>query len=145
MKPLQPLKAAARAFFRDDLCLRREGGRLRIVFEGPRPAPTIEPGVGRAARIEQDLVEAMRRELGEALDEAPDTRDSVRHLVHFDRVLAASGLRALDQVQIEVLELAHGQLEALVSDWSPKALACLRSKMAVTLRGRRSGASAASA
>ena len=136
-KALQPLKSAARAFFRDDLRLRRDDGRLRIVLEDPRAVPVPAVLDDTALRQEQELVAAMRRELAEVLDDTSETRAENRHLAFFERVLATSGMRALKQAQLELLEQALAQLESLVTNWSPQALACLRSKMAVTLRERR--------
>lgn len=134
--PLPPLKSAARAFFRHDLRLRREEGRLRVVLEAPRPGPVPVSPHALAQQREAELLQAMRGELAEVLDEDSELRAGVPHLARLERLLASHGLPALERVPLELLERALEQFESLVTNWSPAALACLRSRMAVTLRAR---------
>jgi hypothetical protein len=91
----------------------------------------------QAQQREQELVTAMRRELAGVLDEVPEGRAQNRHLAFFEQALSVSGLRALESLPFEALERALQQFEDLVTNWSPVALACLRSKLAVAVRERR--------
>ena len=75
----------------------------------------------------------MRAELAQVLDEVPETRSALRHLGFVEQGLAKSGVYALNKLPLAVLQHALGQLEGLVTNWSPKGLASLRSKMAVAL------------
>jgi hypothetical protein len=140
-KALQPLKSAARAFFRAELRLQHDSGRLRVRFAGSAaeaPAlPPPEPAAVVSARRERALLAAMQDELGAVLDELPDLRAENRHLAFFEAALRRSGPQAMHDLPLEVLERALEQLEGLVTNWSAEGLACLRSKMAMVRRERR--------
>jgi hypothetical protein len=139
-KALQPLKSVALAIFRDEVRLRREEGRLRVVLQPPgalsgdghRPSPQQQ-----ARQREQAELAAMRGALARVLDELPEGRARNRHLAFFEQALSVSGLRTLESLSFDVLERALQQFEDLVTNWSPVALACLRSKLAVAVRERR--------
>jgi hypothetical protein len=147
-KALQPLKSATLAFFRDEVRLRREDGRLRVVLQPPgagaarAPRPSAQDVLRQR---EQAETAAMRLELAQLFDELPEGRAQNRHLAFLEQALSVSGLRALDTLPLEVLERALEQFEALVTNWSPAALACLRSKLAVAVRERRRAAGGESA
>lgn len=131
-----PLRRAAAAFFKHDLALRRVDTGVRIVFE-PRGTSCQFPSRAEiAAQKSLDEVALMRAQLAALLDELPETRQAMRHLVFVDSALARKGLRALHQVPLDVLQRALEQLEGLVTNWSPVGLAGLRSKMAVAIIDR---------
>lgn len=135
---LLPLRTAAAAFFKHDLALRRDGQAMVLVLEQrpepgkPRPPTRAELG----ARKDKEELTQMRAELAALLNELPETRPAMRHLVFVEQALAKKGLRALHKVPLDVLQRALEQLEGLVVNWSPVGLASLRSKMAVAVIDR---------
>lgn len=138
LRYLQPLRRAWAAFFQHELALRRAEDGVRLVLE-ERPAKGGTPSARPPTRAElvaqkdaQDLA-AMREQLAVLLDELPETRQTLRHLVFVEQALARKGLRALHKLPLDVLQRALEQLEGLVINWTPTGLASLRSKMAVAL------------
>lgn len=139
---LAPVKNLAAAFFQHDVTLKREqGGHLHVVLE-ERKAP---PVTGRAAKADRAAEEKRRRqeetmlvrtELAALLNELPETRLTMRHLVFVEQAIAKKGLRVLHKIPLDVLQRAHEQLENLVINWSASGLANLRSKMAVAIIDR---------
>jgi hypothetical protein len=85
-------------------------------------------------------VKGMRRELAAMLDEHEGSREVFRYLAHFERQLGKSGLRVLDEMSVKRLRRALAQFEAIVTNWSSTNLADLRSRMAVAISVRDSGA-----
>lgn len=140
-KLFQPIRHAAAAFFKHDLALRRDPAGLQIVLE-PKP-PAAEPRKAKkpsradaaALKEKQELV-LILQQLQELLDEVPDTRAALRHLVFVEQALQKKGLRALHKLPLDVLKRALEQLEGLVTNWSPVGLANLRSKVAVAIIDR---------
>lgn len=136
--PLGKVKAALRAFFVEDVKLRREGGGLRVVLERPgaaagRPLTPEE----RRERLEQDRLARARAELAQLLDGDAALRSRTRHLAFVEYALEQRGWRGLEKVRLDVLERALGQFEDLVTNWEAEGLATLRSRMAVALAERR--------
>jgi hypothetical protein len=133
---MQTLKTASAAFFKHDVALKRADDGVRLVLQQrpgqPRP-PTREE---LAARREGQELALMQAQLAELLNELPETRHTLRHLVFVEQALAKKGLRALHKLPLDVLERALEQLEGLVTNWSPVGLASLRSKMAVAIIDR---------
>ncbi|MCU0967646.1 MAG: hypothetical protein MUF03_02300 [Rubrivivax sp.] len=135
---LAPLQRAAQTFFVHDVTLRREEGRLQIALEEPhdpdrpRPPSAAELAAQRQ-RAEVDLILA---QLAQVLDELPETRATLRHLVFVEMALSKKGLRALRKIPLDVLRRALDQFEGLVINWTPEGLANLRSKMAVEIIAR---------
>jgi hypothetical protein len=78
----------------------------------------------------------MLGQLAVVLDEVPETRETLRHLVFLEHALKKKGLKALKKMPLDVLRRALEQFEGLVTNWSPEGLANLRSKMAVTVIDR---------
>lgn len=78
----------------------------------------------------------LRHALKQLLDLHPTSRQLMRHLGYVERALARQGIRALDEVPVEVLATALQQLDAIVSNWSDRNLAELRSRMAVAIQRR---------
>jgi hypothetical protein len=120
--------------------VRRAEHGLRIVLERrdhggvarPRPPGRAE----KQAHKDAQVLALMRQQLAELLDEQTETRLTMRHLVFVEKALAKKGLRVLHKLPVDVLQSALGQLEGLVTNWSPVGLAHLRSKMAVALIDR---------
>lgn len=149
-KLFSPIRRAATAFFKHDLALKRERDGLHIVLESkdpgvadPAKAPPkkkSKPSKGeREKALEKKAAEELaliRTQLAELLDEVPETRLTMRHLVMVEHALTKKGVRVLHKLPLEVLQRAHVQLEGLVTNWSPVGLASLRSKMAVAILDR---------
>ena len=136
-KALKPLKEAARSFFRDDVRLRLRDGRVQFELEAPPHPGVARAAVSDAERRERDLLQSIRLQLAEVLDELPLLRDDHKHLAFLEQALAVQGLSAIERAPPQALERALVQLEGLVSNWAPVGLATLRSKMAVAVRARR--------
>ncbi len=127
------------AFFRHDLKLQREeGGQLHVVLA--KRKSTGEPGKPDRAESERrrrhEEVMLVRTELAALLNELPETRSTMRHLVFVEQAIAKKGLKVLHKVPLDVLQRAHDQLDNLVINWSAAGLANLRSKMAVAIIDR---------
>ena len=134
---LRPLRQVAAAFFKHDLALRRDGVEVRLVLEErPKAAPRTPSRAELAQRKDDAELAQMRAELAALLNELPETRQTMRHLVFVEHALAKKGLKALHKVPLDVLQHALDQLEGLVVNWSPVGLANLRSKMAVAVIDR---------
>jgi hypothetical protein len=140
-KLFQPIRHAAAAFFKHDLALRRDPAGLQIVLE-PKPTaaeprkPKKLSRADAAAQKEKQELALILQQLQELLDEVPDTRTALRHLVFVEQALQKKGLRALHKLPLDVLKRALEQLEGLVTNWSPVGLANLRSKVAVAIIDR---------
>ncbi len=134
---IRPLARAAAAFFKHDLTLRREGPVLRVVLEERALQPSRRQQAEEIRkRKDSEELALIRSELAALLNELPETRRTLRHLVFVEQALAKKGLRALHKVPLDVLRRALDQLEGLVINWSPAGLANLRSKMAVAVLDR---------
>lgn len=136
---LAPVRQMASAFFKHDLTLKREqGGQLHVVLAERQAAGKA----GKPDRVEsekrrrQEEVMLVRTELAALLNELPETRSTMRHLVFVEQAIAKKGLKVLHKVPLDVLQRAHEQLENLVINWSAAGLANLRSKMAVAIIDR---------
>jgi hypothetical protein len=136
---LNPLRKLAAAVFQHELALRREETGVRVVLEErtTRPGKVKAPSRAQiaAARDAKEL-DLMRSQLAELLDEVPETRHTMRHLVFVEQALTRKGLRALHKLPLDVLQRALEQFDGLVTNWSPVGLANLRSKMAVAIIDR---------
>lgn len=131
---LKPLGQASDLFFRQQVKLRLRGGvRVELVDQDGRRRATPEELAERRRRGELSL---MVGELAQCLDADPDIRPELRHLAYVETLLRQQGLDALQAVPLDVLHKALDQFEGLVSNWSPRGLAMLRSKMAVALGER---------
>jgi hypothetical protein len=150
-----PVRQMAAAFFQHDVKLtRREDGQVKVVLaERERPdraegraaaaAGAKAPAGGKPQRREdgekrrrQEELTVVRTELAALLNELPDTRSTMKHLVFIEQAITKKGLRVLHKLPLPVLRRAHEQLENLVTNWSPTGLANLRSKMAVAIIDR---------
>lgn len=75
----------------------------------------------------------MPTELADLLRRHPEARSVLKHLSLFESALRRKGERAFAEPPVELLLGALRQLEALVTDWSPRGLAELRSRLAVAV------------
>jgi hypothetical protein len=134
---LRRVRSGVRAFFKHDIGVKREGGTVKLVLQPAevrlKKPPTREE---LEARREKEELRVMREQLTGLLDELPETRAALRHLVFVEQAIAKRGLKALHKLPVDVLEKALAQLEGLVTNWTPVGLASLRSKMAVAIIDR---------
>jgi hypothetical protein len=93
-----------------------------------------------APKVPHEAVRAMHRELAAVLDGHDGSREVFRYLAHFEHRLKRHGLRTLRDMPTQRLRRALAQFEAIVSNWSSPHLADLRSRMAVAVIERDSGA-----
>lgn len=123
------------AFFTHDVEIKRapEGVQLVLQHAAAAKTPSREQEAARLAKQELAL---MRQQLAELLDELPETRQTLRHLVFVEHAIGKHGLKALHKLPVDVMERALSQFEGLVTNWSPVGLASLRSKMAVAIIDR---------
>jgi hypothetical protein len=143
MRFLTPIAGMCRrAFaliFRHHVTLRVAPGGVRVVMEDRPSLPARERLPTRAelaARKSQQEFQLMQQQLAELLNDLPETRTTLRHLVFVEKALARKGLRALQKLPVEVLQRALEQLEGVVVNWSPVGLAALRSRIAVAIIDR---------
>ncbi len=137
---LKPIVKALVGLFRHDLVLKRSERGVAIVLErraaqgrGPSRRQQREDEARRKARAELELLLAQLKDL---LDEIPESRGSLKQLVFVEHALQRKGLMVLHRLPLPVLRKALGQLEGLVTNWSPHGLANLRSKLAVAIIDR---------
>jgi hypothetical protein len=135
------LKRAFALIFRRHVTLHVAEGGVRVMLQD-RPAA---PGRNRpptraelAARKAQQEFRLMQQQLAELLDELPETRSRLRHLVFVEKALERKGLSALQKLPVGMLRKALDQLEGMVMNWSPTGLAALRSRIAVAVMERES-------
>ncbi|MDR7297434.1 hypothetical protein J2X16_002783 [Pelomonas aquatica] len=115
-----------------DVKLKREGRTLHILLAA-RP-----PAIKKPSGLDKAIAEAapLRRALKQFLDLHPMTRKMLRHLGYLERALGTQGVKAFAEVPVEVLEVSLEQLESIVTNWSDRDLAELRSKLAVAVKDR---------
>jgi hypothetical protein len=135
---LAPVRQLATAFFQHDVTLKREKGQVHVVLAERPAAPALRKAPREEIERRRRHEEAMRvrTELAALLNELPETRTTMRHLVFVEQAIAKKGLKVLHKVPLDVLRRALEQLENLVTNWSPAGLANLRSKMAVAIIDR---------
>ena len=139
LRIFSPLRHAAAAFFKHDLALRKGEHGVEIVLEqrGSSHVKTHKPSRAEITTSkERDELALMLQQVAALLDELPETRHTMRHLVFVEQALAKKGLKALHKLPVDVLQRALEQIEGLVTNWSPAGLASLRSKMAVAIIDR---------
>ena len=140
-----PFKVLGRVLF-TDFKLERDGTGVRIKVTEPVPLQAVEEHqvLATMTSTPPTELEALRTELKDVLDEQPNARRVLRHLAHVEAAIAEHGLTFATKVPSEVLKKALAQLEGLVTNWSDRGLASLRSKMSVSII-ERSDASSGSA
>ena len=114
-------------------------GKRKAEAPPPEAAAYGQTATGGRKRSSAD-VKGMRRELATVLDEHEGSREVFRYLAHFESQLGKKGLRVLDEMPVKRLRRALAQFEAIVTNWSSTNLAELRSRMAVSVSIRDSGA-----
>ncbi|MEO6280567.1 hypothetical protein [Roseateles sp.] len=115
-----------------DIKLKREGRALHIVV-----APRL-PTIKKRTQLDKAIAEAdpLRHALKDFLDLHSLSRRMLRHLGYLEHALATQGVKAFEEVPVEVLAAALGQLESIVTNWSSRDLADIRSRLAVAVKDR---------
>lgn len=130
------VRKAHAAIFQQHLALRRDQSGMHLVLQdrhaGQDSHHQTTPGE-LASQKRSDELRLVLQQLGALLDDQPEIRRVMRHLVFVERSLAKTGFQALNTLPADVLQHALHQLEGLVLNWSPVGLATLRSKMAVAI------------
>ncbi len=135
---LAKLVRATRAFFRDDIRVQLQGGKLRVQLESP-DGPYVPPEERMRLAAEKraaDELAAMRRELAAMLNDDPGSRARLPHLAYVEQQLAIQGLALLDKLSVALVRAAYKQLDDNVMNWSQVGLATLRSKLGVAVKER---------
>ncbi len=104
-----------------------------------RPARKALPlacAPGKASTLSATELPMVRRDLSAVLDQHPDARTVMRFVRALEHGLRKKGRHALDELPVEVVRRAMGQLDAVVVDWSPEGLCTLRSKAALAIAER---------
>jgi hypothetical protein len=134
---LSAVRKAHAAIFQQHVALRHDESGVHLVLQDRHDGDDKRPHqASRAERANHKQSEELQRvllQLGELLDDQPEIRRVMRHLVFVERALAKAGFQALDTLPADLLQHALHQLEGLVLNWSPTGLATLRSKMAVAI------------
>lgn len=124
------------AFFTHDVEIKRAPEGVQLVLQHSATAAKAPTREQEAAKLAKQELALMRQQLAELLDEVPETRQALRHLVFVEHAIGKHGLKALHKLPVDVMERALTQFEGLVTNWSPVGLASLRSKMAVAIIDR---------
>lgn len=101
-----------------------------------RKAVPVAAAPGRASTLAAAELPLVRRDLSAVLDQHPDARTVMRFVRALEHGLRKKGRHALDELPVEVVRRAMGQLDAVVVDWSPEGLCTLRSKAALAIAER---------
>jgi hypothetical protein len=144
----RPFRRAYALIFRRHVSLQVAEGGVRVMLQDRPTTPNRDRPPTRAelaARKAQQEFRLMQQQLAELLDDLPETRSTLRHLVFVEKALERKGLPALQNLPVEVLRRALDQLEGMVVNWSPTGLAALRSRMAVVIIERDNPLSSAEA
>lgn len=75
----------------------------------------------------------MQAQLADLLSRHPEAPAVLKHLAVFERALRKKGETVFGEAPVELLQGALRQLEVLVTDWSARGLAELRSRLAVAV------------
>lgn len=136
---VQPFRRVYAAIFKQHVSVRVSKGAVKLSLKDDPQLPEHRRTPSKAelaARKEQQDFVLIQQQLAELLNDLPETRATMRHLVFVEQALDRKGLRALHKLPLDVLQRALEQLEGLVVNWSPVGLASLRSKMAVAIIDR---------
>ena len=107
----------------------------RLLGRAPEP-PVKRAPPARSSTLDKTELEVVRRQLGEVLDQHPQSRKVMRYARALEHGLQKKGRFALDDMPVDVIRRALEQLDGLVTDWSVEGLTTPRSKAAVAIAGR---------
>ena len=99
-------------------------------------SPPVPSAGSQVARLTADELALVRKDLRKVLDQHAESRRVMRYLRALEHGLHKKGRHALEELPVELLRRALGQLDLLVTDRSLPGLATLRSKAAISIADR---------
>ena len=126
----------------------RLGRRIQVLGQGLRMRVTIKkvssaqeapqfPGMVQLRTLSTERVGLMQKELRGLLRQHPQTKMLLRHLAFVERTLRHDGLKAVDDLPLDLLSKALEQLESLVANWSALGLGEMRSRLSLLVKNKK--------
>ncbi|MFM8901535.1 MAG: hypothetical protein ACKOF9_16555 [Burkholderiales bacterium] len=100
-------------------------------------ANALFPGMVVIKPLSKERLALMQQDLRKLIRQHPQTKKLLRHLAYVERTLRREGLKAVDELPLEVLSKALTQLETLVVNWSALGLAELRSRLSLLVKNKK--------
>jgi hypothetical protein len=119
--------------------VRGRGLQMRLVVKKvvvASDAPQF-PGMVSLKSLSKDRLALMQKELRGLLRQHPQTKKLLRHLAYVERTLRHDGLKAVDDLPLDVLSKALTQLESLVVNWSALGLGEMRSRLSLLVKNKK--------
>lgn len=112
---------------------------MRLVMEkvSKASANPLFPGMVVIKPLPKEKLALMQKELRRLLRQHPQTKKLLRHLAYVERTLRHEGLKAVDELPLDVLAKALTQLETLVVNWSALGLGELRSRLSLLVKNKK--------
>ncbi len=119
--------------------VRGHGLQMRVVIKKVTPANEAPqfPGMVQLRTLSKDRLALMQKELRGLLRQHPQTKKLLRHLAYVERTLRHDGLKAVDELPLDVLSKALTQLESLVVNWSALGLGETRSRLSLLVKNKK--------
>jgi hypothetical protein len=119
--------------------LRGQGLQMRLVVKKIAKVPEVPlfPGMVVLKAISQEKQELMQKDLRQLLRQHPQTKTLLRHLAYVERTLRHDGLKAVDDLPLDVMSKALTQLETLVVNWSAMGLGEVRSRLSLLVKNKK--------
>jgi hypothetical protein len=119
--------------------VRGHGLQMRVLVKKVPPAnetPQL-PGMVQLRTLSENRLALMQKELRGLLRQHPQTKMLLRHLAYVERTLRHDGLKAVDDLPLDVLSKALAQLESLVANWSALGLGEVRSRLSLLIKNKK--------
>jgi hypothetical protein len=119
--------------------VRGHGLQMRVTLKKVTPATEALqlPGMVQLRSLSKDRLALMQKELRGLLRQHPQTKKLLRHLAYVERTLRHDGLKAVDDLPLDVLSKALTQLESLVVNWSALGLGEMRSRLSLLVKNKK--------
>jgi hypothetical protein len=115
------------------------GLQMRVMVKkliGVQQSPQF-PGMVALRVLPKERLKLMQKELRGLLRQHPQTKKLLRHLAYVERTLRNDGLKAMDELPLDVLSKALTQLESLVVNWSAQGLDEIRSRLSLLVKNKK--------
>lgn len=118
--------------------VRGQGLQMRLVVKKIAKAPDalVLPGMVVIKALSKEKQALMQKDLRGLLRQHPQTKKLLRHLAYVERTLRHDGLKAMDELPLDVLSKALTQLETLVVNWSALGLGEVRSRLSLLVKNK---------
>ena len=119
--------------------VRGHGLNMRVMVKKLTPA-TEAPlllGMVQLRTLSLERVALMQQELHALLRQHPQTKKLLRHLAYVERTMRHDGVKAVDDLPLDVLSKALAQLESLVVNWSALGLGEMRSRLSLLVKNKK--------